>query len=82
VQRLAERLPNCTIRFHDEFGIPVDAREATTWAILADETLHGVAGTSPAATGATGAAVLGKIVVPSRLAGRFGVRVEAAERVA
>jgi len=72
-RRLAERLPGCRIRLHDEFGIPVDAREASTWAILADETLHGVPATAPAATGAARRAVLGKIVTPSRLAGRLTV---------
>jgi anhydro-N-acetylmuramic acid kinase len=80
VQRLRERLPACAIRLHDEFGIPVDAREASTWAILADETLNGVAATAPAATGAAGPSVLGKVVTPSRLAGRFQVIVNAAER--
>jgi anhydro-N-acetylmuramic acid kinase len=73
VQGMRERLPSCAIRFHDEFGIPVDAREASTWAILADETIHGVPGTAPSATGAMGRSVLGKIVIPSRLAGSVRV---------
>jgi anhydro-N-acetylmuramic acid kinase len=73
VARLRARLPGSVVRFHDEFGIPVDAREATTWAILADETMHGVPGTSPNATGAEGPSILGKVVAPSSVAGRFGV---------
>jgi anhydro-N-acetylmuramic acid kinase len=75
---MRERLPACVIRFHDEFGIPVDAREASSWAILADETLHGIAATAPSATGAIGRAVLGKVVVPSRLAGSICVTATAA----
>jgi anhydro-N-acetylmuramic acid kinase len=71
VRRLQERLPACRVRLHDEFGVPGDAREATTWAVLADETVRGNPGNIPSATGASGRALLGKIVVPSRLAGRF-----------
>jgi anhydro-N-acetylmuramic acid kinase len=74
-RRLSERLPQCSIRLHDEFGIPVDAREASTWAILADETLHGVAATAPAATGASRRSVLGKIVAPSTLTDRLQIHI-------
>ena len=56
------RLPACAIRLHDEFGVPGDAREATAWAVLADETMLGNPATLPRVTGASGTAVLGKIV--------------------
>ena len=78
-RRLQERLPKCAIRLHDEFGVPGDAREATAWAVLADETLHANPATLPKVTGAVGAALLGKIVLPSRFAHRFHLTVDRAE---
>ena len=78
-RRLAERLPACAIRLHDDFGVPGDAREATAWAVLADETMLGNPATLPRVTGASGTAVLGKIVLPSRLAHRFRILVERTE---
>lgn len=46
----------------DEFGLPVDAKEAMAFAVLAYETLHGRPSSLPHATGAARAVVLGKIV--------------------
>jgi anhydro-N-acetylmuramic acid kinase len=77
-RRLQERLPRCAVRLHDEFGVPGDAREATTWAVLADETVHGNPSTIPSATGASGVAVLGKVLVPSRYAHRFVLQLDQA----
>jgi anhydro-N-acetylmuramic acid kinase len=62
VDMIARRLAPVRVRMHDEFGIPGDAREAVTWAMLADETLAGHAGNVPAASGARHPVVLGKIV--------------------
>ena len=78
-RRLQSRLPTCAIRLHDEYGVPGDAREATAWAVLADETLQGNPATLPRVTGAAGAALLGKIVLPSRLAHGFHLLVDRAE---
>jgi anhydro-N-acetylmuramic acid kinase len=75
-RRLRTRLPSCSVRLHDEFGVPGDAREAAAWAILADETVHGNAATLPQVTGASKRAVLGKILVPSRLAHRFFLQLD------
>jgi anhydro-N-acetylmuramic acid kinase len=62
VTMLRERIAPTPVRLQDEFGIPGDAREAVTWAVLADETLAGRPANIPAASGATHAAILGKLV--------------------
>ncbi len=62
VDMLRSRLHPTPIRFHDEFGISGDAREAVTWVILGDETLAGRPANVPAASGAHHQVVLGKIV--------------------
>jgi len=62
VQYISERLPRTRIRRHDELGIPGDARECVTWAILADETIAGHPGNVPSASGAHRRVVLGKLV--------------------
>jgi len=62
LRMIQERLAPIRVRLHEEFGIPGDAREAVTWAILGDETLAGNAGNVPSASGARHRVVLGKIV--------------------
>jgi anhydro-N-acetylmuramic acid kinase len=64
MKRLAELLPNLTVELSDRYGLPVDAKEAIAFAILADRTLHGLPGNLPSVTGARRAVVLGKIVKP------------------
>ena len=64
VKRLAELLPELTVELSDQYGLPVDAKEAIAFAILADRTLHGLPGNLPRVTGARRAVVLGKIVQP------------------
>ena len=44
-----------------DFGIPVDAKEAFAFALLAHESFHCRPGNLPSATGAGGSAILGKI---------------------
>jgi anhydro-N-acetylmuramic acid kinase len=64
MKRLVESLPHLTVELSDRYGLPVDAKEAIAFAILADRTLHGLPGNLPSVTGARRAVVLGKIVQP------------------
>jgi anhydro-N-acetylmuramic acid kinase len=64
LKRLAELLPQVTVELSDRYGLPVDAKEAIAFAILADRTLHGLPGNLPRVTGARRAVVLGKIAHP------------------
>lgn len=62
VRMIRERLPNVALRLQSDFGIPGDARESVTWALLADETLAGNAANVPAASGASRRVLLGRIL--------------------
>ena len=64
MKRLAELLPQLSVQTSDRYGLPVDAKEAIAFALLADRTLHGLPGNIPAVTGARRAVVLGKIARP------------------
>lgn len=64
--RLRELLPQLSVSRSDQFGLPVDAKEAIAFALLADRTLHGLPGNLPSVTGARGPVVLGKITRANR----------------
>jgi anhydro-N-acetylmuramic acid kinase len=59
--RLAERLPAASVETSNAMGLPIDAKEAIGFAVLGYETLRGLPGNIPAATGARHAVVLGAI---------------------
>jgi anhydro-N-acetylmuramic acid kinase len=60
---LRAALAPAAVRSLAEVGMDPDAKEAVAFAILANETLFGHPGNLPAATGAAGPRVLGKIVL-------------------
>ena len=62
VRLLDEALSGAKVIAMDQLGIPADAKEAVSFAILARETIRGVASNVPRATGAAHPVVLGKIV--------------------
>ncbi len=62
VRMLQEQLRPAKVKTTDEFGISADAKEAVSFAILAAETVRGVANNVPGATGAERRVVLGKII--------------------
>ena len=66
---LTEKLPDMAVAPVDALGVPADAKEALSFAVLANEALMGGTGNLPSATGAKHAVVLGKIVVASRRVG-------------
>ena len=78
MRRLAE-LAGCRVRTIDELGVPSDAKEAYAFALLGFLAAHGLAGTVPSCTGATGARVLGSVTPGSSGLPR-PVRVGAAPR--
>jgi len=64
---LVKMLADCStanIRIMDDLGISADAKEAVSFAILALYTVKGFANNAPAATGAAGKVILGKIALP------------------
>lgn len=60
---LAEQLRPARVLVSDALGLPVEAKEAMAFAVLAYETWHGRAGNWPAATGASHPVVLGSITL-------------------
>jgi anhydro-N-acetylmuramic acid kinase len=60
---LAQRLEplGCELAASEDFGLPVEAKEAAAFALLAWQTWHHRFGNVPAATGATRPAILGQV---------------------
>ena len=62
---LRERLPEkVELKKFDDYGVPTSAREAVAFAYLGLRALRGLTNSSPGATGASRAAVLGKLSFP------------------
>jgi anhydro-N-acetylmuramic acid kinase len=66
MKMLAERLEplGCKLATSDDFGMPVAAKEAAAFALLAWMTWHGLPGNVPSATGAKWPAILGQMTLP------------------
>ncbi len=62
MEQLRAAIPELSIKGSDEYGLPVAAKEAVAFAILANETILGVPNNLPAATGASRPVVLGTII--------------------
>ncbi|MFF3286521.1 anhydro-N-acetylmuramic acid kinase [Streptomyces sp. NPDC003023] len=63
---LRAELGRTPLRTSDELGVPAAAKEAYAFAVLGFLTVHGLAGTVPACTGAREARVLGSITPGNR----------------
>ncbi len=66
MEQLRAAIPELSIKESDEYGLPAHAKEAVAIAILANETMLGMANNLPAATGASRPVVLGSITAGHR----------------
>ncbi len=62
MEQLRAAIPELSIKESDEYGLPVAAKEAVAFAILANESIQARPNNLPAATGASRPVVLGTIV--------------------
>ena len=60
-ERIGALLPGVELLRSDALGLPSAAKEAVAFALLGWFTAHGLPGTLPSCTGATGGRVLGRI---------------------
>ncbi|NIP30538.1 MAG: anhydro-N-acetylmuramic acid kinase [Candidatus Dadabacteria bacterium] len=67
VNSLKQKLSPVPISYSNEYGISVDAKEAIGFAILANETVHGIPSNIPSVTGADMKVPLGKICIGNNL---------------
>ena len=69
MRRLAANLPRgMNLVTSDKYGIPPQFKEAVKFATLAHATVNRMANNIPAASGASGFGILGKLVLPPRMA--------------
>jgi anhydro-N-acetylmuramic acid kinase len=64
MKRISQLLPEMKAELSDRYGLPIDAKEAIAFAVLADRTTHGLPGNLPSVTDARRAVVLGTISKP------------------
>lgn len=63
VRMLREKLRGVKLSFHEDYGIPAQAKEPLVMAILANEAIGGIPNNLPSATGAKRRVVMGKILL-------------------
>jgi anhydro-N-acetylmuramic acid kinase len=81
MERIRANLPSdLRLAVSDEFGLPAQYKEAVKFAALALAAQLQLANNIPAASGASRFAILGKLVVPPRLARGVGPMVQQRER--
>jgi anhydro-N-acetylmuramic acid kinase len=61
MQSLRDKFTNCSVVTTDAYKIPPEAKEAICFAVLANETISGLANNIPSATGASRETIMGKI---------------------
>ena len=62
MEHLRAAIPELSIKGSEEYGLPLAAKEAVSFALLANETIRGIPNNLPSATGASRPVVLGTIV--------------------
>lgn len=65
--RIRELLPQVAVHLSDRYGLPIDAKEAMAFAVLAARTLDELPGNLPGVTGARHSVVLGKLLKVGRV---------------
>ena len=61
MEQLRAAIPELSIKESDEYGLPASAKEAASFALLANEAIHGASNNLPSVTGAARPAILGAI---------------------
>ncbi len=61
MRMISDCLPDCSVKTQEDIGLDSGAKEAIAFAILANETIHGICNNAPGATGAEHQVVMGKI---------------------
>ncbi len=62
MRMMEERMAPIPVKRHEDYGLSSDAKEAVAFAVLANETIHGLPANLPSVTGAVRPVVLGKII--------------------
>jgi anhydro-N-acetylmuramic acid kinase len=63
MEQLRAAIPELSIKESDEYGLPAAAKEAVSFAVLANETIHGIPNNLPSVTGAARPVILGAITL-------------------
>ena len=70
VEKLAQKITPIELSLSDKYNIPADAKEAMSFAVLANETIFGNPSNLPGVTGARSFSPLGKISIGKNILGK------------